>query len=189
MAETPRPDGELHRDPRHPELDEIRYADGRIEHPHVRHERTDVRFRPVLISIVIAMCFAAFVHWVILEFFYSYRGYQQAIKQSPFPVAPSPGVAEDPRRIPEPRLEQVDRLAGVARENVYERQLAKEKELHGYGPTEETGYVHVPIERAMDRLAGQLPARHESADGRRRDGGLVDAGEPNSGRMFRGKGK
>lgn len=190
MAETPRPDGELHRDPRHPELDEVRHADGRIEHPHVRHERTDVKFRGILIAVIGAMIFAAAVHWIVLRFFYSYQGYQGAVKQSPFPVAPSPAVNEDPRRIPEPRLEQVDRLAGITKENVYERQLAKEKQLHGYGPTEETGYVHVPIERAMDRLADKpLPARQEAGGDRRKEAGLVDAGEPNSGRMFRGKGK
>lgn len=198
MAETPRPpespppptaDGELHRDPRHPGLDEIRYPDGQIEHPHVRSEHTDVTLRSVVIALLIAIGFAAFVSWIVLEFFYSYRGYQQAIKKSPFPVAPPPAVTEDPRRIPQPRLEPVDRLAGIEKANVFERQLNREKELHGYGPTEESGYVHVPIERAMERLANQLPHRKETAKNRYKENGLVDAGESNSGRMFRGKGK
>ncbi len=184
-------DGELHHDPRHPELDEIRHADGRIEHPHVRSEHTDVTLRAVVISLLAAMGFAAIVHWIVLQFFYSYRGYQQDIKQSAFPVAPPPAVSEDPRRIPQPRLEPVDRLAGVEKANVFERQLAREKELHAYGPTEETGYVHIPIEQAMERLANQLPVRKEGATktDRHREEGLVDAGESNSGRMFRGKAK
>jgi hypothetical protein len=184
-------DGDLHRDPRHPERDEIRYPDGRIEHPHVRSEHRDVTLRPVVISLLAAMCFAALAHWIILKFFYSYRDYQQEIKQSAFPVAPSPAVTEDPRRIPEPRLEPVDRLAGVEKANVFERELAKEKVLHSYGRTEETGYVHVPIERAMERLANQLPVREGGATktNRYREDGLIDAGESNSGRMFRGKRK
>ncbi len=184
-------DGELHHDPRHPELDEIRHADGRIEHPQVRTEHTDVTLRAVVISLLVAMGFAAIVHWIVLEFFYSYRGYQQDIKQSAFPVAPPPAVSEDPRRIPQPRLEPVDRMAGIEKANVFERQLAKEKKLHAYGPTEETGYVHIPIEQAMERLADHLPVRKEGATktDRRREDGLVDAGESNSGRMFRGKAK
>jgi hypothetical protein len=74
-------------------------------------------------------------------------------------------------------------MAGVEGTNVWERQLAKERVLHSYGKTDEDGFVHIPIQEAMTTLAEQLskakppePAHSE---------GLLDAGESNSGRMFR----
>ncbi len=64
-----------------------------------------------------------------------------------------------------------------------------ESELHNYGPAERSGYVHIPIERAMQLIPEKLPVRKDqpSDDQLRRQNGLVDDGEPNSGRMFREK--
>ena len=64
---------------------------------------------------------------------------------------------------------------------------AKEKALHSYGSTADKGFVRVPIEQAMKAVAGTLPVAKESSQGRAAKGnGLLEAGESNSGRMFRG---
>jgi hypothetical protein len=162
--------------------DEIRHPDGRIEHPSVRHEPTDVQFGPILYILIAATGFAVIVLVALWWFFASYRDYQARIKASPFPLAPGPSEALPP----EPRLEQIDRNAGEQRENVYVREAGKEAILRTYGPTDEEGFIHIPIDRAMALLEKKLPARAQPpADQGRREGGLVDAGEPNSGRLFR----
>ncbi len=63
---------------------------------------------------------------------------------------------------------------------------AKEKALHSYGPTAEKGFVQIPIEQAMKAVAGTLPVAKESSPGRAAKNGLLEAGQSNSGRMFRG---
>ncbi len=154
------------------------HPDGQPEHASVRYERSDASFRWVLGLVIGAMVFAAVVHYVLLVFFEDYRAHLETVRRSPFPLAPAPS-----RALPaEPRLEQLDRLEGVVRPDVYERQAAREKVLAGYGPTGEAGYVHVPIDQAIDHLAGKLHVRATPAAAeRRRERGLLDAGEPNSG--------
>jgi hypothetical protein len=52
----------------------------------------------------------------------------------------------------------------------------------------ENGFVRIPIQQAMAWIVrtGKLPARQQSpASERRKENGLLDAGESNSGRMFR----
>ncbi len=163
-------------------VDEIHHPDGRIEHPSVHYERTDANFRAIVCIILGTMALAALIQTAVLAFFLDYRQYQDDIKKSPYPLAPGPSTA-----LPaEPRLEQVDRLAGVESPNVYERMSGKEEILNSYGDTPEKDFVHIPIERAMKLLENKLPARAApSAAAARKGGGLVDAGESNSGRMFR----
>jgi hypothetical protein len=162
--------------------EEAPHPDGRLEHPEIRTEKTDASFRWVLGLVLGSVVFAGVVQLVLWLFFWGYRNYQADIKQSPYPLAPAPSEAL-PR---EPVLEQVNRLEGIKKGDVYQREASKEAILAGYGPTSETGYVHIPIDEAMDRLAGKLPVRAEAPPGAgERDGGLVDAGESNSGRMFR----
>ena len=79
----------------------------------------------------------------------------------------------------------MDRLAGIKSENVYIRQLASEDQLNRYGKSQEKGYVHIPISRAMQLLADHLPVRKQ-IQGTTKDNGLVDSGASNSGRMLRG---
>jgi hypothetical protein len=150
----------------------------------VRFEPTDASFKAVLWILLGAVVFAAVMFPVVLWFFYDFRRYQADIKKSPFPLAAAPSTALPP----EPRLEQLDRASGVETPNVYARQEAREGVLNSYGPTGEEGFVHVPIERAMRQLENKLPARAgPPPEQARRGAGLVDAGEPNSGRMFREK--
>ena len=84
-------------------------------------------------------------------------------------------------------MEQINRMEKIEKGNVYLREETKEAKLANYGPVGD-GYVHIPIDRAMDLLADKLAARPEqpSEEQAKRQNGLVDAGEPNSGRMFRG---
>jgi hypothetical protein len=162
--------------------EEIHHPDGRIEHPSVRYEPTDASFRWILRILLGALVLAAVIHYVIFQFFYDYREYQDAIKQSPYPLAPGPSTAL-PR---EPRLEQLDRLAGIDRPDVFKRELSRDEILTSYGTTPEKDYVRIPIDRAMALLANKLPARAAPPAGEAsREDGLVDAGAPNSGRMFR----
>ena len=88
---------------------------------------------------------------------------------------------------PEPRLEQLNTMAGVKSSNVFERLSAQEKVLNSSGPSDEKGFVHIQIQQAIKQTAGKLPAREGPPPGPTgKDRGLVDSGESNSGRMLRG---
>jgi hypothetical protein len=168
---TPAPVAE----PPRPEVEEVHHPDGRIEHPQVRYESTDARFRPILLVLIGAMLYAVCHFTAIWWYFNRQEEHQAALKRSEFPLQPGPSDA-----LPaEPRLE------GIEKGHVREREASKDEILHNYGPTPETGYIRIPIERAMELLAEKLPARAEKPD--KKANGLVDAGESNSGRMFRGK--
>src|SRR5262249_47566928 len=121
--------------------EEIWHADGRIERPEVSFERSDADFGWIMLLLIASAILGAVIFAALLGFFFHYRAYQAAIKRSPFPLAPAPSQA-----LPqEPRLEQVDRLAGVEKPNAYLRELGKEEILNSLGPTPETGYVRIPI--------------------------------------------
>jgi hypothetical protein len=163
--------------------DTIRHPDGRLEHPAVRHERTDVNHRWILGGLFVSLGFAVLVLYVVWAFFTSYNNYQSAIKQSSFPLAPRPSTT-----LPqEPRLEQINRLARMESPNVYLRERLQEESLHSYGATPHDGFVHIPIDRAMTWLENRLPARLEPPNSLSKANGLIDAGESNSGRLLRGK--
>lgn len=166
--------------------EEIRHPDGRIEHPSVRNEPTDASFRWIAIILLGAMVLAVVIFASVLGFFNSYNRYQSALRKSPYPLAPSGKDLLD-KMPPEPRLEQFDRLHDIQKPNVYLREATKEAVLESYGPTDEDGFIHVPIERAMKYLAGKLPARKDesktAAD--KHANGLIDSGASNSGRLFR----
>ncbi len=171
----PEPAGPLPREVRHP--------DGRIEHPAVSFERKDVSARGIYLVILATALLAVFHYWIVWWFFNDYNNYESAIKRSPYPLAPVPS-----QRLPaEPRLEQLDRLEGIQKPNVYLREESKEQILNSGGPTAEPGYVHIPIEQAMKQVVQQLPVRQRPPpQGPVKDKGLVAGGEPNSGRLFRG---
>ena len=55
--------------------------------------------------------------------------------------------------------------------NVFAKLAAQEKVLNSYGPTEEKGFVHIPIQQAIKVIAGKLPVRTAAAgDGCQRPG-------------------
>jgi hypothetical protein len=161
------------------------HSDGQLVHPSVRHEPSDASYRWVLGILIAAAVLGVIIHVVVLRFFFNYRAYEDAVKRSDYPLAPAPSTGLPP----EPRLEQLNRLADVDPSNVYLRQEAREEILNSYGPTREEGYIHIPIDRAMTLLEDRLPVRKEQPadDQASRANGLVNAGESNSGRMLRGK--
>jgi hypothetical protein len=158
---------------------------GGLLHPEVRYERSDANFRWIFGILLSALALAAIIYFSVGRFFYDYRDYEASIKRSQYPLA----AAATDTLPPEPRLEEVNRMAGIEKGNVYLREEQQEAILQSYGPVGD-GYVHIPIDHAIDLLAGKLPVRPKqpNAEQARRQNGLVDAGEPNSGRMFRGEG-
>jgi hypothetical protein len=146
--------------------EEIHHPDGRLEHPSIQFETKDVHFRTIIVILVGAIVLAFITFVVLYLFFRAYSDYKARIMKSPFPLAPTPSTA-----FPESPV-----LEGLRSE-----ELVRPAEI-----SVEKGYVRIPVEEAMKYLANKLPARPASrADAVRRAGGLVDAGEPNSGRLFR----
>jgi hypothetical protein len=168
--------------------EEIRHSDGRIEHPGVRFEPSDVSARWIFSILAGAVIFAAVVELVVLAFFDSCRDHLAEVNRSHYPLAPEPSI-NLPRG---PRLEQVERLSGDKTANVYVREAAKLRSLDTYGPTETKGFIHIPIDRAMQIMVekNMLKARPEPPPAERgRSEGLIDAGASNSGRLLKGGGK
>lgn len=160
---------------------EIHYPDGRIEHPDARYEAKDVRFGAILalvsaVGVVLLVLFS-----VIWFFFRAEQRIQAENKQSPYPLAPGP---RNPLP-PQPRLEQIDRMHDKQAGNAIDPLAEMEKQLHSSGPTAEKGFVHIPIEEAMHKIADQLPVRKRPPPGDH-DRGLLDDGASNSGHMFSG---
>jgi len=161
--------------------DEGLESQGRLEHPSIQYERQDVPFRWVLIVAVVGTCIGAAIFALVYAFFRADTARLATRRESEFPLAEHLS-----NTLPaNPRLEQVDRMEGIPDENVYLSLLAKEDQLELYGDTNEKGFVHIPIHRAMETLAGHLPVRKQPT-GPAKDNGLVDSGASNSGRMLRG---
>jgi hypothetical protein len=147
--------------------------------PTVRHERSDLRFRGIAILLAAILAVGVTQFFLVLRLFHYHATSQAEEKRSPNP----PVAARLP---PEPRLEQLDRLAGEASSDTEKRLAAAERTLNGFGPTGEQGFVHVPIAAAIDTVAGHLPVRKTPRDQLRKASGLVDAGASDSGRLFEG---
>jgi hypothetical protein len=183
MVENESHSGEPAEQPRANEAEEIRHPDGRIEHPGVRHEPSDVRFRTVLALVALACSVLAIWGYAVWRFYWFQEAAQADIKASSYPLAP--GLSTQLPR--EPRLEQLDRMAAAENPEASKRLADKEKALHRYGPAAEKGFVHIPIEQAIRAVAGNLPVAKQPSPGTPvHNNGLLDAGASNSGRMFRG---
>jgi hypothetical protein len=149
--------------------------------PDNRYESRDVRFRWVLIVAVLGCCIGAVIFFLV-------RGFYWAVLES---RSDGQATAFAPRETPtgqlppEPRLELLDRLEKTPASNVSKWERGEEKALETYGSSDEKGFVRIPLQRAMEPQLVRLKARQESDRPRFKDKGLVDAGESNSGRMFR----
>jgi hypothetical protein len=153
--------------------------------PDVRFEPRDVRFRWVLILSVVGCGVGAGIFFLV-------RGIYWATLETRFdgqPAAQTSSEVPTSQLPPEPRLELLDRLEKTPASNVAKWERGEEKALETYGPTDDKGFVRIPLKRAMEVLAGHLPVRKEADRPKFKDRGLVDAGESNSGRMFRGASK
>jgi len=151
------------------------------ENPSIKFEHRDVPFRGVLIIAIIGVVIGATIFALVYWFFLADTQRLAYRRESEFPLAEHPSNTLPAK----PRLEEVDRMVGDPREDVFRRLLAQEEQLESYGETKEKGFVHIPIRRAMESLAGQLPVRKERP-APSKDNGLVDSGASNSGRLFRG---
>jgi hypothetical protein len=183
MAETSEPLPEQPAGPpgKPPRDGEAREPHGALEHPSIQYERRDVPFRWVLIIAVDGTCIGAAIFGLVYVFFRADTERLATRRESEFPLAEHLS-----NTLPaNPRLEQVDRIEGIPDENVYLSLSAKEDQLQLYGDTNEKGFVHIPIRRAIETLDGHLPVRKQPT-GPAKDNGLVDSGASNSGRMLRG---
>jgi hypothetical protein len=148
----------------------------------VRYERKDIRFGCLLAVMLVAAGVVAVLGYTVWRFFWWEARSQDARNRSAYPLrAPSIQLP------PEPRLEQLDRMARTEGADVYDNLAADEKQLNSYGATDEKGFVHIPIQKAMQTIAGQLRVRKQSPGSAATDNGLLDSGESNSGRIFRGE--
>lgn len=159
--------------------DEPRPSDGQPTHPEVRHEPRDVSLGAIVLILICAGFCGVVVLVLVYGHFARLRDDFAVDRKTRYPLH----ADRAPMLPPEPRLQSIDRLEKIDIPNVAARLKAKEAVLHSYGSASEKGYVRVPVERAMDALAGKLPARRGPSDPRTH--GLVDFGEPNSGRLFR----
>ncbi len=148
----------------------------------MRREPRDAWFGWILAVALVGVVLGA-ANFYFVWVFYSNREQQQQIKKSSnYPIAP-PGALSRPVG---PRLEQLYRLEGVETNNFMELEAAAEQQLNSYGPTDQQGFVHIPISEAMKLVVPQLPVRKQSQQqATTKDNGLRFGGEPNSGRVFR----
>jgi hypothetical protein len=164
-------------------VEETHTPAGTPENPSVRYEPTDASFRWIMGIVLVSIILAALIEIGIAEFLRMTRARQDSIKASHFPLAKKPSNTLPP----EPRLEQLNRLEALeSHPNV---KTTNENDLHQFGPTDQQGYVHIPIERAIELLPDRLPVRKDqpSEELRRHQSGLIGDGESNSGRLFREK--
>jgi hypothetical protein len=150
--------------------------------PENRFEVRDVRFRWVLLITVIGSLAGAGIFILVRGFYWAALQSSAGERATTF-APPEKPTNELP---PEPRLELLDRLAKTPASNVSKWERGEEKSLETYSTTDEKGFVRIPLQRAMQLLADHLPARKAADRPKFKDRGLVDAGESNSGRMFRG---
>jgi hypothetical protein len=111
------------------------------------HEPHDVAARPVLLAagaLGVVLLLVAGGQLVLLRYY---------DRRAPEPSAAAAPPAEA-RTPPEPRLLPDPRSA------LLELRAEEDELLHGYGwVNREAGIVRIPIERAIDVLAGKAPAR------------------------------
>jgi hypothetical protein len=53
--------------------DSVHHGDGHTENPTVQYERTDARFRPLLVILIVALVLAVLIHLAIWWFYSDYR--------------------------------------------------------------------------------------------------------------------
>jgi hypothetical protein len=163
-----------------PKPEEILHEDGSIEHPRVKSERQDVRFRWVLAVVAVMVAIGIAQHYLVRMFHRNLDEQQGAAKVSAYPMATGTSSSLPP----EPRLEQVDRLAGQTGASAYERGVAEERILSNYGTTSDKDCIRVPIRRAMQQVIADLKFRKEQPEHAEKSDGLLYAGDTTSGRLY-----
>ena len=109
------------------------------------HERRDVDVRPIVLVGAGLVVLAALVQLVL---YFQMMGLWSA-RQAGLPAAP-PVAAALPATPPEPRLQT------APADDLHDLRRAEDERLHSYGWIDRrAGIVHLPIERAMELLAGE----------------------------------
>ena len=152
-----------------------RHADGSIEHTGVQHEESDVRFRAIAAATLVIGAALASVVGAIRLFVHAEA--KSDVRQA------ARGISDRSLILPaQPRL---DALEPRDAEHSFEAQnAAAQKRLYEFGPAEDAGYVHIPIEQATQKLVDDLQTQ-DAPQRRAKSAGLVTGGEANSGRLFR----
>jgi hypothetical protein len=150
--------------------------------PENRYEETDASFRAVTIVAIVGCVIGAVVFVAVRGFYWAALESQPPAPATTF-TAPEKPTEQLP---PEPRLELLDRQQKTPASNVSRWERGEEKSLETYGSSDEKGFVRIPLKEAMHIVVGQLPARKAADQPKFPDKGLIDAGESNSGRIFRG---
>lgn len=165
-----------HLDQSHAGPIELRHSDGRIEHPSVGHEQVDLNLFSVAVTLVFLglalMTVGVGTGWLL-------HG-EARLRSERFAAATwSPNV-DLPRQ---PRLEPLEPQIPASASFVAGEQAA-EARLHGHAPASETGFVQIPIDKAIDQVAKELRAQGP-IKAPAKSQGLVGSGDSNSGRMLR----
>jgi hypothetical protein len=163
------------------ESKEVHDAEEWIEHPSVRREPRDVRAFWIVAVFSAGVILGAILLTVVWGLFEHGQRKQNEAKASRYPLAPEPSLAL-PR---EPRLDPLNKTVGNKEADVYAREAANETRINTFGPSEEKGFVRIPIRDAIKLAVSRLPVRKQApTDSAGKDNGLRDGGEPNSGRIF-----
>jgi hypothetical protein len=141
----------------------------------VRWERRDVGFWPVAVFVAVSVALGAGHLALNWSFFKA---------EKPTVTEQELVTIERRARLPvQPRLEQLKRTADIAtdRGTLMASDLVR---LTEFGDTDDEGFVHIPIEVAIEQVVTRLPVRASAEEDYRAEG-LVTGGESNSGRVFR----
>jgi hypothetical protein len=153
---------------------------GRPVNLSVRFERSDLSFGWLIGLAALFIALAVVIFWAMWWFYHNYSLFQAAIKGPRSPLS-----AEVQDQLPQiPRLEQVDRMGGIAVHESTESRFGPEQP-----PRNLTREQREQIEQAINRLVQekQLPVRPRPKGAEKDSFGLFDWGESNSGRMLREK--
>jgi hypothetical protein len=157
---------------------ERQQLNGRLEHPDILHEGTDISFRGIGVAVVVIGAALAAVVGAVRLFV------DERKASDPDQAQRSPAL---PVEIPLPRTPRLEAIESPtpANSSFAAAQQKREDRLRSSGPTEEPGFVHIPINKAMEKAANDLQSQAQPAQRDAKSLGLISGGEANSGRVFR----
>jgi hypothetical protein len=158
--------------------EEIRHADGRIEHPLVKLESKDIRLAGVIATLIAVSIVFLAVDFAARSLF----KIQQRRETERVAVPPGRSAGDELPRQPrlepfEPQLPAPESFAADTRE--------LEAQLHRYGAGDDAEFTRVPIEVAILRTAKQLQDKRDKDSTKANNRRPLVSGEANSGRVFR----